>query len=205
MPEGLTTADGAPVDAAPVGGTGDEWAEFKVAQAAAADTGTAPAPPKRAPDAEGAAKRPRGRPRKDAAEKPRVAPAKTTAAPKDYTPELTGVVQLLWGITAPLAPADAAAFKLHGPGVVSAWNALAQENAQVAKGIEWLTTGSTYGAVVMATTPLILQLLTNHKVLPHERVATLGVHDPAALAEMTHSDVQAAAEYAQAMAEQAAA
>lgn len=207
MAEGLTTADGTPVtDVPPVA---DEQADFAALQAnlaAAADAEPAeekkkaPAPPKKDPapygyKADGTPKKAAGRPRKDTANKPRVqSPKKAAGAKRDYTADLTGLVQTLWGATAAFAPADAGAIQVHGPGMVKAWNDLAQENSQVARGIEWLTTGSAYGAVVMTTAPLILQILANHQVLPGERLQQLGVQNPADLAELTKQTLQGMAQ-----------
>lgn len=210
MGEGLQTEDGTPVDVPPVDNpkTPDqEWA----AAMAAPEPGepTAPAPPKKDPEApygrkaDGTPKKgPGGRPPKKAtaerkAEKPRV-----QAARKDFREPLTDLTRLAWGVLAISAPADAGALQLHGPGMVEAWNALAQENAQVARGIEWLTTGSAYGAVVMATVPMVLQVLANHGRLDHQRLGALGVQHPGDLAELTAQDV---AEMQQAAAAQAAA
>lgn len=196
MPEGLL--DPTAGTALPIAPAGDGEAAF---YAAMAEPEPGPAePPKREVDAEapfgrtkdGKPKRGPGgrppRPEKPAEDKPRVQEAPKGS--KDYREPLMGVMQLLWGVTAPVAPADAAAVKLATPGVVSAWNALAQENAAVAKGIEWLSTGSTIGAVVMATAPLVLQLAANHGRLPVDRFAGLGVRDPEQLAAMTRRDLE---------------
>ena len=204
--EGLTTADGTPVtDVPPVADEAADFAKLQAGLAAAADAKPeqkAPAPPKKDPapygyKADGTPKKAAGRPRKDKANAPRVqSPKKAAGAKRDYTKDLTGLVQTLWGATAAFAPADAGAIQVHGPGLVKAWNDLAQENSQVARGIEWLTTGSAYGAAVMATAPLVLQLLANHGVLPGERLAPLGVQDPAALAQLAHDTVRGMAEQA---------
>ena len=203
MAEGLLTAEGAPVAAPPVD---TEFAALQAAQAAQADE-EAPAPPKKDPEApygrtkDGKPKRgPGGRPARARAEQPRVASPTAAGVKKDFTRPLTEVVQLAWGVLAGTSPTDAAAVKLAGPGLVSAWNNLAQENAGVARGIEWLTSGSAYGAVVMATAPLLMQIAANHGRLDPERVAALGVQDPAALAEMTAQDVKMMAEAAAAQA-----
>lgn len=201
MAEGLATAEGAKVeDVKPV----QDFAELQVAQAEAADEAAGAEvspPPKKDPDApygrraDGTPKKgPGGRPPKD---KPRVAGPKAAQVKKDFTQPLHELVQLAWGTLVPFSPADAGAVKLAGPALVSAWNTLAQENATVARGIEWLTSGSAYGAVVMATAPLVFQVLVNHGKLPHERVAALGVQDPGILAEMTARDVAAMAQAAQ--------
>ncbi|WP_433478139.1 hypothetical protein ACQPZP_14560 [Spirillospora sp. CA-142024] len=203
MAEGLTTGDGTPVtDVPPIGNEEADFAKLQAGLAAAADskpTEKAPSPPKKDPapygyKADGTPKKAAGRPKKDEATKPRVQSPKGAQAKKDYTADLTGLVQTLWGATAAFAPADAGAIQVHGPGLVKAWNDLAAENAQVAKGIEWLTTGSAYGAVVMTTAPLVLQLLANHGVLPGERLAPLGVQEPAALAQLAHDTVRGMAE-----------
>jgi hypothetical protein len=191
------TAEGAAVDVKPV----QEFAELQAAQARAADE-EAPAPPKKDPQApygrtkDGTPKRgPGGRPAKaKKADAPRVTSPTAAGVAKDFTEPLTGLVQLAWGVLATTNPADAGAVKLAGPGLVNAWNALAQENATVARGIEWLTSGSAYGAVVMATAPLVMQVMANHGKVAPARVAALGVQDPAALAEMTAADVQTMAE-----------
>jgi hypothetical protein len=201
MAEGLQTADGQKVDVPPVG---DEqgFAETMTGAARVADgeQPEMPAPPRKDPEApygrtkDGKPKRgPGGRPSRD---KPRVEKPKAAQSKRDFTEPLTGVVQLGWTVLAPTAPADAAALKLAGPGMVAAWNQLAQENATVARGIEWLTSGGSYGAVVVATVPFVLQLMANHGRLPAERVAALGVHDPAQLEAITAADVAQMAQQA---------
>lgn len=204
MAEGLITSDGKPVEGVEAVGSEDaDFAKLQANLAATADAkpqDKAPAPPKKDPapygyKEDGTPKKAAGRPKKDAAAKPRVQSPKGAAA-KDYTADLTGLVQTLWGATAAFAPADAGAIQVHGPGLVKAWNDLAAENASVARGIEWLTTGSAYGAVVMTTAPLVLQLLANHGVLPGERLAPLGVQDPAELAQLATDTVRGMAEQA---------
>jgi hypothetical protein len=203
MAEGLTTSDGKPVEG--VNPIGDEqgFADLMAEQARAADSPigeTAPAPPKKDPEApygrkaDGTPKKAAGRPRKDQATKPRVEAPKAARPKRDYTRDLTGLMQTLWGATVAFAPADAGAIQVHGEPMVKAWNDLAQENAQVARGIEWLTTGTAYGAVVMTTAPLVLQLLANHGVLPGERLQPLGVQDPRVLAELATDTVRGMAE-----------
>lgn len=197
MAEQLTTGDGAVLD---VPGVDEAERAFNAAMAAPEPTDPeAPAPPPKAPEdpqapygrkADGSPKKgPGGRPPKP---KPRMQSPKASQAPKtgkDFREPLTDVMRLGWGVLAVASPADAAALKIHGPGMVEAWNALAQENAQVAKGIMWLTTGSAYSAVVMATMSMVLQVLTNHDRLPAGRLGALGVHDPAELSELTRADV----------------
>lgn len=194
------TADGTPVDGVPPIGEDQDFASLMVGQAKSADADAAkemPAPPKKdyGVKADGTPKRAAGRPRKDKTQQPRVqTPKKPAAAKKDYTSDLKGLVQTLWGATAAFAPADAGAIQLHGPGLVKAWNDLAQENTNVARAIDWLTTGSAYGAVVMTTAPLIMQILANHQVLPVERLAPLGVQDPETLAQLARDTISGMAQ-----------
>lgn len=210
MAEGLQTETGEPIDVPPVGKPTPEQ-EWAAAMAAPEpDEPTALAPPKKDPEApygrtkDGKPKKgPGGRPPKaktaSKAERPR------TITRKDFREPLTDLTRLGWGVLAVSSPADAAALQLHGPGMVEAWNALAQENATVARGIEWLTTGSAYGAVVMATVPMALQVLANHRRLDHERLSALGVQDPGVLAEMTAGDIAMMQQAAAAQAAAAAA
>ncbi len=211
MAEGLQTETGEPIDVPPVATpTPDqEWAAAMAAPEP--DEKQAPAPPKKDPEApygrraDGTPKkRPGGRPPKAKqqvkAEKPRTQSART-----DFTEPLDDVARLAWGVLAVTAPADAAAVKTHAPGMVKAWNALAQENQAVARGIEWLTTGSAYGAVVMATVPLVLQVLANHGRLDHRQLGGLGIADPAVLAEITAADIELMQQAAEAHAAAAAA
>ncbi|WP_301177228.1 hypothetical protein [Actinomadura geliboluensis] len=197
MAEGLQTEDGTPVDVPPVG---EPTPDQKWAAAMAApepDEPQAPAPPKKDPEApygrraDGTPKKgPGGRPPKPKAQTKAERPRVQANRSRDFTGPLNDVLRLGWGVLAISAPADAGALKVHGPGMVEAWNALAQENATVARGIEWLTTGSAYGAVVMATVPMVLQVLANHGRLPHQQLGALGVQDPAELAEVTAADVE---------------
>src|SRR3954466_15857059 len=94
MPEGLMTAEGAPVAAPPVE---QEFAALQASQAAAADEEAEhAAPPKKDPEApygrtaDGKPKKgPGGRPpKRKAADAPRVASAAAAGAKKDFTVEL---------------------------------------------------------------------------------------------------------------------
>lgn len=200
MAEGLTTADGTPVDV-PAAGTDEDFAAVMATQARNAEPEAA-APPRRDPEApygrkaDGTPRRAPGRRPKAAEPRVQAPSAADKGEKRDYTEALTGVMQLAWGVTAPLAPADAAAIKGATPGMVAAWNALAQENRHVAKGVEWLTSGSAVGAAVVATVPLVLQLAVNHGAVPRERVMSLGVRDPQELAAITVSDLEELAQAA---------
>lgn len=128
-------------------------------------------------------------------------PSKSTETPKakDYTEELTGLLQLGYGaLCATGNLADAGAVKTHGPSMVAAWNAAAQENPMVRRGVEWLTKGGVWGAVVVTTMPLVLQVMANHGQVETGKVAALGVKNPEALAAETMKDIEAMAAMAEA-------
>lgn len=163
MAEGLTLADGTPVDV-------DAAAEeFRVAMAAP-EPGDAPdmkAPPRRDPDA------PRGaRPVKGADDKPRTAKRVPAAAPRgakgktadvpkqDFSQGLTEVGTAVWvGLAAlPLTRPYSVLWKAQLAAQVSAWNQAAQENVQVRAKVARIASGEGgmwVLGVALATGPLI--------------------------------------------------
>jgi hypothetical protein len=60
---------------------------------------------------------------------------------------------------------DAAALLMYGPDLANSMGRLAAEDARVANMIDMLTEGATnpYAAVLMAATPLLLQVIRNHE------------------------------------------
>lgn len=200
MPETLTLADG--------GEMSTDEANRLFAEAMAApepDEPVAPAPKPR--------ERVKPSEEKPAHSKPRVSsdrpsrggrkPAAKAEAPKpkDFTAELEGLLQLAYGACAATGNlADAGAIKTHGPGMAQAWNAVAQENASVRAGLEWLTKGGVWGAVIVTTMPFALQVAANHRQIAVEKVAALGVKDPEVLAHETEQDIMQMAQMAQAAA-----
>jgi hypothetical protein len=188
--EGLRTPEGEAIDVQ------QAFASAMVEQANTANEEPLHEPPPKKDPSPPARKRRTGRPSK--ADQPRVTNkvGSVSSKPKDYTQQLTGIVQLSWGVLAATNPADAAAVKMHGPGIVQSVNQLAQENSTVAKGIEFLTTGSAIGAVVFAVMPLVAQIAANHGRVNPDRLTALGVQDPEKLAEVTRNDVHAMQEAA---------
>ena len=161
----------------------------------------APAPKRREPKQPAEDKPAHSRPRVSAANPVKRAQktAKTseTAKQKDYTAELEGLLQLAYGTCAATGNlADAGAIKTHGPGMVQAWNTAAQENSTIAKGLEWLTKGGVWGAVLMSTLPFALQVAANHGQVPIEKVAALGVKNPETLSKETIKDIEQMAQMA---------
>lgn len=77
--------------------------------------------------------------------------------------------------------ADAAAYAMHGPGVSQKSAELAETNTWVAKGIDLLDLMGPVLGIAEIFLPLGLQLAVNHKRLPAEPLANMGVVPPATL------------------------
>lgn len=86
---------------------------------------------------------------------------------KEYQDKVTDFIQMGVALTAPnkATVVDAAALLLHGDNVALAVGNLAAEDERVAKMVDLISggTGNVYTATVMATLPLVLQLLRNHE------------------------------------------
>lgn len=84
-----------------------------------------------------------------------------------YERKLTGVLQ---GLITELAPheatqPDAAVLIMHGPKFCTTWGNAAAEHDQVARAIEWLSqpTDNALLLAMMATVPIVLQVVRNHE------------------------------------------
>jgi hypothetical protein len=117
---------------------------------AASDEPMAPAPPRKDPDAphgrtvSGAPKKaPGGRPPRH--DKPRVSktPVTQDSKPKDYTQTLAGTATAVWIAGSSVGPVKpyAALFKATSAGMVTAWNAAAQQNSQIRAVVDKLDSG----------------------------------------------------------------
>lgn len=94
------------------------------------------------------------------------APNRTKRA-KDYEQRLAGLMQMAMSGCAgnPATVADAAAIIEHGPIIASKAGDLADQDERVRKAIDFITSGSEnpYLALVVATVPLVAQVLRNHE------------------------------------------
>lgn len=139
---------------------------------------------------------------------------RTAAKTRDREDAVNGLFQLsAVGLTMFGQTADAGAFALHGPNVARETAALADENAQVARVLDYITGVGPYAALLTAMMPLVLQLLANHKKVPAEVLSAFGVMSPDALeakgraealaraTEMQNAETEALREFMQAQTE----
>lgn len=124
--------------------------------------------------ADGTFARRRG-PRKGAAPSPTRRATKASPKQPDYRPGLNNMFQM---VAIPLsfkAPLDALAVTHHAPPIAEALNDLAHEQPQVAAVLDRVLAVGPYTALFAAVTPLVLQILHNHDVLPEQVAAPMGV------------------------------
>ena len=77
--------------------------------------------------------------------------------------------------------ADAGAINLHGAPVAHELALLAEKNASIGKGLDYLMEAGPYAGLITALMPLVLQLMANHKVIRADMVSAAGVVPPEAL------------------------
>lgn len=99
--------------------------------------------------------------------------------PKDYREQILALFQLPAGALAvagmqnPIYAADSRAVTIYAPGIADSLNTLALERPEVAAALERVLTVGPYGAVIAATLPLCLQILTNHGRIPPGTAGTV--------------------------------
>lgn len=77
--------------------------------------------------------------------------------------------------------ADAAAIGMHAEAISPEVAKLADENAAIAKGIDFITENGPYAALITVSLPLVLQLCVNHGLIKAEKFAGSGVVNPGVL------------------------
>lgn len=85
--------------------------------------------------------------------------------------------------------ADAGALGIHGPAISRELVDLSDKNEKIAKALDYLTEAGPYAGLIVATMPLILQVMANHGIVKAEMVATGGVVPPAALESQVKADM----------------
>lgn len=116
----------------------------------------------------------------------------------DYRPGILGLLQLPAGVLAvaglnkPELAADAATLTVYAPGVADAVNDLANERPEIAAVLDRVLAVGPYGALLAAVTPMVLQILCNHEVIPS---GILGTVPKEAL--LAHMEQERAAQEAQ--------
>lgn len=106
-------------------------------------------------------------------------PRPKVASGPDYATAFAGLMQLpaavlaLAGTRRPELKADAAAFALHTGPISQAVGQTAQEQASVAALLDRIITIGPYGALIATVSPLVLQVLCNHGVIPAGAAGTI--------------------------------
>lgn len=92
---------------------------------------------------------------------------KRTGRAQDYEEKISGLLSLaMRGLAGkPSTVPDAAAIIQHGPIIASKLGDLADQDANVRKAVDFITSGSEnpYAALVFATLPLVAQIIRNHE------------------------------------------
>ena len=124
-------------------------------------------------------RRPDGSPRRRPGRKPGQTASTTTRKRPTSTPQsksyrepLIGLMQIpagglaLAGMQRPVFAADAAAITIHAPNIAEALDQLAQERPEIAAVLDRVLQVGPYGVLIAAVSPLVLQILTNHRAIP---------------------------------------
>jgi hypothetical protein len=101
------------------------------------------------------------------------APTRTARA-KNYEQKITELLNYGMRVTAeiPATVADSAAIIVHGPAVASKMGDLADQDPRVRRAVDFITSGTDnpYAALVVATLPLVAQIIRNHETEAPVRV-----------------------------------
>ena len=102
--------------------------------------------------------------------------------------------------------ADAGAIQMHGPKISAELAQLAAQHEGVGKVIDYICAAGPYTGIITAALPLTVQLMVNHKMIDHTKVALEGIMAPDLLEKKVKNDLMAAEkEMRLALAEQEAA
>jgi hypothetical protein len=117
---------------------------------------------------------------------PGAASAKAAEAKKNERAEgLNGIFQITtFGLMMTGQVADAGAVSIHGPTISGNAAELADQDARIAKIIDYITAAGPYMALLSVSMPLVLQIMVNHGRIPESAIPALsqvGVMSPAAM------------------------
>lgn len=93
----------------------------------------------------------------------------------------SGMAILAMTATATGLHADAATIGMHAEAIAPEVAKMADDNAQIAKGLDWLMENGPWAALFSVATPMFLQLAVNHGLVKAERFAGAGVVSPGVL------------------------
>lgn len=123
----------------------------------------------------------------------RAAAKRTTPAPKATSSEtvrqdredaINGMFQLGSVLAMAFGKwADAGAINTYGPGISTETVKLADRYDSVGKGIDALAQVGPFAGVMMAVTPLLIQLAANHRIINPEQAKAMGATDPETLGQ----------------------
>jgi hypothetical protein len=111
---------------------------------------------------------------------PRKRRGPTRPATVDYRPGILGIVQVasfplaIAGRSNPVLALDAAAVTLHAPALAEAINALAMDHPEVAAVLDRIMSVGPYGALIGALVPIVVQIASNHEMIPGPVAESLG-------------------------------
>jgi hypothetical protein len=101
-----------------------------------------------------------------------------------------GVAQLAgFGLIVTRQYADAGAIGLHADPIIGELVALSDTNERVGKALDYLTEAGPYAGLVIATLPLVMQIMANHGMVKAELVAGSGVVPPQMLESQVRADM----------------
>lgn len=84
--------------------------------------------------------------------------------------------------------ADAGAIGLHGEAIATEVVSIADQNARIARAVDYLTEVGPYAGLIGAILPFALQLAANHKVIPSSKVP--GIVQPEVLQMQMETEIK---------------
>jgi hypothetical protein len=102
----------------------------------------------------------------------------------------TGIAQLTgFGCIMFRQYADAGAIGMHSGPIIDELVALSDKNESIGKALDYLTEAGPYAGLIVATMPLVFQLMANHGLVKAELMGGAGVVPPEALASQVRADM----------------
>ena len=86
--------------------------------------------------------------------------------------------------------ADAGAISLHGPNVSKEAAALSLKYEKVGNALDALANVSPFANLIGAVMPMVMQIAANHKMVPAQALAGIGVKDPGVLESQMRVEAQ---------------
>lgn len=87
---------------------------------------------------------------------------------------------------------DVGAISMHAPGICHEVAVMAEDNEQIAKGVDTLVAAGPYTALIASVLPLVVQLGVNHKRLPESVAGADGILPPDVLENQVKLNIERA-------------